>query len=81
VTVRRQRPDLSEFDLSDVVWTISSHSGGGGDCVKVGRLGDWVLVGDTKCPDRLPLVCSVSEAQAWILGAKGGAFGTGGGLV
>ncbi|MBC7267679.1 DUF397 domain-containing protein [Streptomyces albogriseolus] len=82
MTVRPQKPDLSQLDLSDGDWgKVSSYSGGGGDCVKVGCVGDWILVGDTKCPDRLPLVVPVSQAQAWIQSVKSGAFDLSEGLA
>jgi hypothetical protein len=75
VTVQEpQKPDPSELDLSNVEWTVSTYSGGGGDCVRVGREGDWILVGDTKNPDRPPMVYTMGEAQAWIRGAKDGEF-------
>jgi hypothetical protein len=71
---RSQKPDPSELDLSDVEWKVSSYSGGGGDCVRVGRKDDLILVGDTKNPDRPPMVYTLSEAQAWVLGARDGEF-------
>ncbi|MFM9540088.1 MULTISPECIES: DUF397 domain-containing protein [Streptomyces] len=74
MNVQPQKPDLSQLDLSDVDWKVSSYSGGGGDCVKVGRTGDWILVGDTKCPDRLPLVYTVNDVQGLIQAAKDGKF-------
>ncbi|MDH6522377.1 DUF397 domain-containing protein [Streptomyces sp. SAI-090] len=81
MNVQPQKPDLSQVDLSDVVWKVSSYSGGGGDCVKVGRIDDWYLVGDTKCPDRLPLVFAVSQVQALIQNAKDGVFDPAAGLA
>ncbi|MFM9615417.1 DUF397 domain-containing protein [Streptomyces niveiscabiei] len=50
----KSKPAPSEFDLSAVEWVVSSHSGGGGDCVRVGTQDGFVLVGDSKNPDRLP---------------------------
>ncbi|MFD6967216.1 DUF397 domain-containing protein [Streptomyces sp. NPDC059949] len=68
------KPAPSEFDLSAVEWVVSSHSGGGGDCVRVGMQDGFVLVGDSKNPDRLPHVYTPGEAKAWLLGAKDGEF-------
>lgn len=72
MTVRK--PDPSEFDLDSVDWTISSYSGGGGNCVRVGVQRGYVLVGDTQNPDRPPHVFTPAEAKAWLLGAKDGEF-------
>ncbi|MFF7644107.1 DUF397 domain-containing protein [Streptomyces canus] len=79
MSVQPQMPDPSQFDLSEVEWKVSSYSGGGGDCVKVGRLGDWILIGDTKCPDRLPLVNTVVGTRAWIRAVSDGTLGPIGG--
>ncbi|MEV4976790.1 DUF397 domain-containing protein [Streptomyces scopuliridis] len=68
------KPAPSEFDLSDIEWTVSSHSGGEGDCVRVGVKDGFVLVGDSKNPDRLPHVYTPGEIKAWLLGAKDGEF-------
>ncbi|WP_369228734.1 DUF397 domain-containing protein (plasmid) [Streptomyces sp. R39] len=68
-------PDPSPFDPAEVEWTVSSYSGGSGDCVRVGRLGDLILVGDTKCPDRLPLRCTTGGVRAWIRAVKDGTLG------
>ncbi|MET8768482.1 DUF397 domain-containing protein [Streptomyces sp. NPDC004658] len=74
MTVQSQRPDLSKLDLSNLEGTVSSYSGGGGDCVRVGRMGDWILVSDTKCPDRVPLLYPLNGARAWIQSVKDGVF-------
>ncbi|GHH56803.1 DUF397 domain-containing protein [Streptomyces candidus] len=68
------KPDPSSFDLESVEWTVSSHSGGSGNCVRVGVQGGYVLVGDSQNPDRLPHVYTPSEAKAWLEGAKDGEF-------
>lgn len=78
MSVQPQIPDPSQIDFSEVEWTVSSYSGGGGDCVKVGRLSDWILVGDTKCPDRLPLVHTIGGAQALIRAVIDGTLGPAG---
>ncbi len=69
-----RKPDPSELDLTDVEWTVSSHSGGGGNCVRVGVKDGYVLVGDSQNPERLPHVYTPAEAKAWLLGAKDGEF-------
>lgn len=68
------KPDPSQLDLSGVEWQTSSFSGGGGDCVRLGTIGDLVLIGDSKNPDRPPHVFTQSEARAFILGVQGGEF-------
>lgn len=75
MSVQPQIPDPSELNLSEVEWTVSSYSGGGGDCVKVGQLGDWILIGDTKCSDRPPLVYTRGGARAWIRAVNDGTLG------
>ncbi|MEU2516589.1 DUF397 domain-containing protein [Streptomyces syringium] len=69
-----RKPDPSELDLTDVEWRVSSHSGGGGNCVRMGAKDGYILVGDSQNPGRLPHVFTTAEAQAWILGAKDGEF-------
>ncbi|WP_433259352.1 DUF397 domain-containing protein (plasmid) [Streptosporangium sp. CA-135522] len=73
-----RKPNPADLDLTKVEWTVSSHSGGGGDCVRIGILegneGRHVLIGDSKHPERLPHVYTPAEAKAWLLGAKGGEF-------
>ncbi|MFE1189991.1 DUF397 domain-containing protein [[Kitasatospora] papulosa] len=68
------KPDPSTFDLESVEWTVSSRSGGSGNCVRVGVQGGYVLVGDSQNPERLPHVYTASEAKAWLEGAKNGEF-------
>jgi hypothetical protein len=72
--VTNRKPDPSEFDLADVVWRVSSHSGGGGDCVRIGTKDGYLLVSDSKNPNRLPHVFTPGEARAWLLGVKDGEF-------
>jgi Domain of unknown function (DUF397) len=72
--VRNPKPDPAELDLSDVAWKVSSYSGGGGDCIRIGMKDGIVLVGDSKNPDRPPHVFTPSEAKAWLRGAKDGEF-------
>ncbi|MFE5561239.1 DUF397 domain-containing protein [Streptomyces sp. NPDC056544] len=68
------KPDPSSFDLTSVEWTVSTHSGGGGNCVRVGVQNGHVLIGDSQNPDRLPHVYTPAEAKAWLEGVKGGEF-------
>lgn len=73
MTVRK--PDPSNLDLSDIEWQVSTFdSGGGGNCVRFARKGEWVLIGDSENPDALPLVFTQKELEAAILGAKAGQF-------
>jgi hypothetical protein len=72
--VTNGKPTPTEMDLSDVEWVVSSFSGGGGDCVRIGVKDGFALVGDTKNQDRPPHVFTPSEARAWLQGAKAGEF-------
>ncbi|KOV48754.1 hypothetical protein ADK98_09665 [Streptomyces sp. H036] len=60
--------------MASVEWTVSTHSGGGGNCVRVGVQRGYVLIGDSQNPDRLPHVYTPGEAKAWLEGVKGGEF-------
>ncbi|MEU8779085.1 DUF397 domain-containing protein [Streptomyces sp. NPDC048606] len=68
------KPDPSSFDLTSVEWTVSTHSGGGGNCVRVAVHSGHVLIGDSQNPDRPPHVYTPAEAKAWLNGAKDGEF-------
>ncbi|WP_327391406.1 DUF397 domain-containing protein (plasmid) [Streptomyces microflavus] len=68
------KPDPSSLDLTGVEWTISSRSGGSGNCVRVAVQDGYVLVGDSQNPDRLPHVFTPSEIKAWLEGVKDGEF-------
>ncbi|WP_049564955.1 DUF397 domain-containing protein [Streptomyces sp. SBT349] len=68
------KPSPSQLDLSSVEWHISSHSGGGGNCVRLATLDGLVLIGDSKNPDRPPHVFTQSEIGAFILGVRDGEF-------
>ncbi|MEU0689838.1 DUF397 domain-containing protein [Streptomyces uncialis] len=72
--MNQPKPDPALLDLSQVEWTVSSHSGGGGDCVRIGTAQGHILIGDTKNPDRPPHVFTPSEVRAFILGARDGEF-------
>ncbi|MFJ6661340.1 DUF397 domain-containing protein [Streptomyces sp. NPDC091377] len=67
-------PDPARLDLSRVEWTVSSYSGGGGDCVRVGAINGHTLIGDTKDPDRLPNIFTPQAARAFFRGVKSGKF-------
>ncbi|RGA04276.1 DUF397 domain-containing protein [Microbispora hainanensis] len=69
-----RKPHPSSFDLTNVEWTVSRHSGGGGNCVRVAVVDGYVLLGDSQNPDRQPHVFTPAEAKAWLLGAKEGNF-------
>lgn len=64
------KPAPSAFDPTSVEWTVSSYSGGGGNCVRVAVVDGHVLIGDSQNPDRPPHVFTPAEAKAWLLGAK-----------
>ncbi|GLF98150.1 DUF397 domain-containing protein [Streptomyces yaizuensis] len=54
--MNRQHPPLP--DPSTITWTVSSYSGGGGNCVQAAPHPDaagFILLGDSKRPDQLPL--------------------------
>ncbi|GAA4199666.1 DUF397 domain-containing protein [Streptosporangium oxazolinicum] len=68
------KPDPSAFDLTDVKWQVSSHSGGGGNCVRIASKNGYILVGDSQNPDRLPHVYTLTEFRAFALGARDGEF-------
>ncbi|MCM2393168.1 DUF397 domain-containing protein [Streptomyces albipurpureus] len=68
------KPDPADLDLTQVEWTVSTHSGGGGDCVRIGTLDGHILIGDTKNPERTPHIFTPAELQAFILGARDGEF-------
>ncbi|MFF4410368.1 DUF397 domain-containing protein [Streptomyces sp. NPDC001404] len=65
------KPNPAELDLTDVEWVTAS--GGGGNCVELGRKGDFILVGDSKNPDD-KLIYTLDEARTWVQGAKDGVF-------
>lgn len=69
-----QKPDPAELDLTDVHWITAS--GGGGNCVRLARKQESILVGDSKNPDRPPHIFTLDEAHTWIQGAKAGIFDT-----
>ncbi|MFJ6752550.1 DUF397 domain-containing protein [Streptomyces sp. NPDC091266] len=70
-----KKPDPSTLDLSDVDWQVSTfESGGGGNCIRFGRKGEWILISDSHNPDGPPLVFTKKELEAAILGAKDGQF-------
>ncbi|MFJ4623647.1 DUF397 domain-containing protein [Streptomyces sp. NPDC088812] len=43
-------------------------------CVRIGTKDGYLLVGDSKNPDRAPHVFTPGEARAFLLGAKAGEF-------
>ncbi|EDY51740.1 DUF397 domain-containing protein (plasmid) [Streptomyces clavuligerus] len=62
------------LDLTRVQWTVSSHSGGGGHCIRIGALDGHILIGDTKNPDRTPHIFTPTELRAFLLGVRDGEF-------
>lgn len=66
------KPNPADLDLTDVEWVTAS--GGGGNCVQLGRKDEFILVGDSKNPDRPPHVFTLGEARTFFQGAKEGVF-------
>ncbi|MQA25894.1 MAG: DUF397 domain-containing protein [Micromonosporaceae bacterium] len=70
---------VSREDLAGVQWHISSRStsGGGGDCVEAGPLGDGtgrVAVRHSKHPDGPCVIYTRTEWVAFVAGIKDGEF-------
>ncbi|MFJ4412997.1 DUF397 domain-containing protein [Streptomyces sp. NPDC088925] len=57
----------AEMNFSTVTWRKSTYSGGGDNCVELGRLPGLVAVRDSKCPDRTPLVFSPGAITSLII--------------
>ncbi|HEX5993524.1 MAG TPA: DUF397 domain-containing protein [Jiangellales bacterium] len=55
-------------------WTISTESGGSGQCVEVRLVTAGVEVRDSKNPDGPTLLFTVGEWDAFLAGAKRGEF-------
>ena len=68
------KPNPSEFDLTDVQWKVSSYSGGGGNCVRIAAKDGYILLGDSNNPERPPHVFTLTEWEAFLLGAQDGEF-------
>ncbi|MER6913894.1 DUF397 domain-containing protein [Streptomyces sp. NPDC000594] len=66
------KPDPACLDLTQVHWVVSSHSGGGGDCVMMGTAAGHVLIGDTKNPSHTPLVFTPSKIRSFLRGVREG---------
>jgi hypothetical protein len=58
---------------NDVLWLRSSRCGSSA-CVEVARVGDRVLVRDSKDLDKPPMEFTVAEWTAFLDGARGGEF-------
>jgi Domain of unknown function (DUF397) len=61
-------------DITRVTWRKSTRSNGSGDCVEIAELPDLVAVRDSKNPAGPVLRFTPSQWQAFIGGAKDGAF-------
>lgn len=68
------KPTSSEFDLTDVVWQKSSHTGGAGNCVEMAAVEGYVLMRDSKNPHRPANVFTRAEIAAYFAGVKDGEF-------
>jgi hypothetical protein len=68
------KPAPEEFDISTVEWTVSSYSGGGGNCVEVGCKDGFVLVRDSKSPETPSRVFTPAEWMAFVLAVRDGEF-------
>ncbi|MFJ2778189.1 DUF397 domain-containing protein [Kitasatospora sp. NPDC087315] len=60
--------------MTDAVWTKSSHSGGGGNCVELATSEGWVLVRNSRWPEAGVLVLDPVAADCWLRGARDGEF-------
>ncbi len=69
-----RKPAPAELDLTTVAWRVSSHSGGGGNCVQVAAADGFIVVGDSKNPTRPPHVFTSAEWAAFLAGVKDGEF-------
>ncbi|MFJ4689486.1 DUF397 domain-containing protein [Streptomyces sp. NPDC088789] len=61
-------------DPNTVTWTVSSHSGGGGNCVQAAphpASPGFILLGDSKNPDRAPLTISNAPWYTFLEAAAG----------
>ncbi|GAA2254016.1 hypothetical protein GCM10010232_48660 [Streptomyces amakusaensis] len=68
------KPDPADLDLTQVAWVVSSHSGGGGDCVMMGTAAGHVLIGDTKNPTHTPLVVTSPKIRSFLRSVREGQF-------
>jgi hypothetical protein len=70
------RNGLSAAELPGASWVKSTHSGPtGGNCVEVAFFRGGVAVRDSRNPSGLSLVFTATEWDAFVGGAKDGAFG------
>lgn len=58
---------------ADLNWTVSSACEGG-QCIRVARNGEFVMVGNTSNPDGLTSAFTVDEWQRFLIGVKLGDF-------
>jgi hypothetical protein len=63
-------------DLSRTGWRKSTYSGGNGDCVEVGSLGQAVAVRDSKHPSGPSMLVSLGTWRSFIQEVKAGAYET-----
>ncbi|MEU5159666.1 DUF397 domain-containing protein [Streptomyces sp. NPDC020875] len=63
------KPDPINLNLTQVHWTVSSYSGGGGDCVQAAphpTTTGFILLGDSKRPHQPPLTIHRSTWNAFL---------------
>jgi Domain of unknown function (DUF397) len=72
--VTASKPTPSEFDLTNIEWQKSSYTGGAGNCVEMAAVGEYILMRDSKNPDREPHVFTRAEISAYFAGVKDGEF-------
>jgi len=58
---------------ADLSWTVSSACDGG-QCIRVARNGEFVVIGNTNNPEGLTGAFTVDEWQKFLIGAKLGDF-------
>lgn len=68
------KPAPSELDLTGVEWQKSSYTGGSGNCVEMAVVGSYVLMRDSKNPERPANVFTRAEIAAYFAGVKDGEF-------
>lgn len=62
-------PRATDLDVDGVRWRKSSFSGGNGNCVELGAIGEYIAIRDSKHPEQTPLVHTRAEIAAFIASA------------
>ncbi|WP_240152212.1 DUF397 domain-containing protein [Streptomyces mobaraensis] len=68
------KPTPSELDLTGAEWQKSSYTGGAGNCVEMTVANGYILMRDSKNPDRPANVFTRAEIEAYFAGVKDGEF-------